>query len=109
MVNIGLVILIVMIIVIVVTIFKSQDLLFIFSLIKKYIGVVILLGLIVFLVISFYNIQNNYDTDLNSFGGVINTFKIYFAWLKVAFANVGKVTANAVNLDWFNTTNITGK
>ena len=99
----------IVVIVLFVAAFKSQDLMFIFVLIKKYGFLFIIVGLVLFFIFSFYNIYNLYSLDLTSFNGFKYAGKVYFKWFLSLFDNIGRITGYAVNQDWMfnNSTNIT--
>lgn len=90
-----------LIIIVLVAIFKSQDLLFVYALFKKYFFVFVIIGLVLLLAFSFFKINSSNELDLTTFKGVTQLGKIYFVWLKGVFGNIGKVTGYAVNQEWF--------
>ena len=98
-----------LIIVLFMTIFKTQDLLFIFALMKKYGFLIMAIVLIFFVSFSMYHIYTAYDVDLTSFKGILKGGKLYFLWIKSLFGNFGKITGYAINQDWIlnNATNVT--
>jgi len=98
----------ILIITLFIAIFKTQDLVFIFSLIKKYGFIIVIVGLVLFISFSLYKVSTNYDVNFTSFDGLVKGGKLYFAWLKSIFANVGKITGYAIEQDWvLNSTNVT--
>lgn len=80
--------------------FKAQDIVAIFSLIKKYFLLIISVALILFLCFSFYHIYKTYNLDLTSFDGVMQGGKLYLLWMKSIFGNFGKITGYAVSQNW---------
>lgn len=98
----------VLIILLIVGIFKMQDLIYIFSFIRKYSFIFLSVGFILFLCFSMYRIAAAYDIDFTSFEGLIRGGKLYFAWLKSLFGNLGNITGYAIRQDWvLNSTNVT--
>lgn len=98
----------ILIVVLLIAIFKTQDLVFIFSLIKKYGFIIVIVGLVLFISFSLYRISMNHNVNFTSFDGLVKGGKLYFAWLKSIFANVGKITGYAIEQDWvLNSTNMT--
>ncbi len=83
-----------------IAIFKTQDLMFIFSLMKKYGFIFVAIALILFVSFSFYNIYKRYDLDLTNYKGITHAGKVYYTWFISIFKNVGKITGYAVNQDW---------
>jgi len=98
----------ILVILVLVAIFKSQDLIFVFILIKKYLFFGISLLVILFFVFSFYSVYSNNNVDFTSFGGILEVAKDYGVWFKGFLGNIGRVSGNAVNQEWFeNSENIT--
>lgn len=97
----------ILLVIVLVLIFKSQDLMFVFVLIKKYFLVIIVAAVVLFFVFSIYYNYNSYDADFSTFSGVLGFGKHYFSWLGNAFDNIGDITGYAVQRDWFNATNAT--
>ncbi len=96
----------ILLIALVVTVFKTQDVMFIFSLVRKYFFVFLIIGSILFISFSFYHIYSKYDLDLTNSKGIANAGKLYFTWFLNIFKNIGKITGYAVNQDWvLNSTN----
>jgi len=90
--------------------FKSQDIISIYYMIRKYLVIVLLIGVVVYLVYAFYVIYATYDLDITSFDGIIRAGKIYFSWFESIFANLGKISGYAVRQDWvLNATSMAGK
>lgn len=88
--------------------YKSQDVMAIFSLLKKNIFVIILVLLILFVSFSIYKVSVSHNVDFKSFNGIVGAGKVYLSWLKSVFVNLGKVTGYAVQQDWvLNSTNVT--
>lgn len=96
-----------LVVIVMALIFKSQDLVFIFALMKKHLFTALLIGAVLFFAFSLTHIHSTYNTDLTTLGGVAQAGKIYLIWLKNVFGNLAKVTGYAVNQDWFNFTNST--
>lgn len=91
-----------------VTLYKSQDFMAIFSLLKRNIFVFIAIALILFVSFSLYKVSINHDVSFKSFDGIVNAGKVYLVWLKSVFTNFGKVTGYVVQQDWMlNSSNIT--
>lgn len=91
-----------------IVIFKSQDAVNMFVVIKKNIFLILIIGLILFFSFSLYRISTTYDLDFTSFDGLLGAGKLYFLWFKSLFVNFGKITGYAVRQDWIlNETNIT--
>lgn len=91
-----------------VAIFKSQDFVFIISLIKKNLFITFIVCVILLLSFTFYKFHKVHDVDLTSFGGVVQAGRLYFAWFLNLFKNVGSITGYAIKQDWIlNSTNIT--
>ena len=97
---IGWVIIGVLIILLFIAIFKTQDILYIFALVKKYGFLIIAIFLVLFVSFSFYHIYKTYNVDFTSFDGIVRGGKLYFLWFKSLFANFGKITGYAVKQDW---------
>jgi len=92
-----------LVIVVLIVIFKSQDLVFLFVLMRKYSLTFIIIAMVVFLIFAFSSINSQYDVDYTSFKGVLGAGKIYFVWLKGVFVNLGDATGYFVKQDWFST------
>ena len=93
-----------------IAVFKSQDLMFIFVLVRKYFFTFLVISLILFVSFSFYHIYKKYDVDLTSYGGIKNAGRLYYAWFINIFKNMGRITGYAVNQDWvLNSTNVSIK
>ena len=91
-----------------VAIFKSQDFVFIISLIRKNLFLIFIIGVILFLSFTIYSFHKVHDVDLTSFGGVVQAGRLYFAWFLNLFKNVGSITGYAIKQDWIlNSTNMT--
>ncbi len=80
--------------------FKSQDAINIFIIIKKNLFLILAVLLIIFFSFSIYRIYSIYDVDLTSYDGIVEGGKLYFLWIKSLFANVGKITGYAVQQNW---------
>jgi len=93
-------IIIAVIVIAVIMIFKSQDLVYLFNIVKKYAFSIIFIVLIIMFIISVNQVHNKYALDFTSAKGITQAFKIYFVWLKSAIVNVGKVSGFVVNQDW---------
>jgi len=95
-------------IVLFIVIFKSQDAVNMFVVIKKNIFLILVIGLILFFSFSLYRISTTYNLDFTSFNGLLNAGKLYFLWIKSLFVNFGNITGYAVRQDWIlNETNVT--
>lgn len=81
-------------------IFKSQDLVFAFSFVKKNLFPIIMVGIVLFFCFSFYHIYTNNNIDLKSYNGVVSAGKLYLTWFSSLFHNVGKITGYVVQQDW---------
>jgi len=93
-------------------IFKTQDLVYVFALIKKNLFLILLITLFLFVSFSVYKISTTYGVDYTSFDGLLKAGKLYFLWIKGVFVNLGKITGYAVQQDWVlnnATTNLTIK
>lgn len=89
-------------------VFKFQDFMFLITLLKKNIFLILALGIVLFFAFSLYHIHTNYDINWKSFDGIRYAGKLYWVWMKNVFANVGSITGYAVQQDWFlNSTNVT--
>ena len=84
-----------------VTAFKSQDLLFVFTLIKKYMFTVIILAVILLVAFSVTKITGEHNVDLSSGKGMIQATGIYWGWIKAFFVNLTDFTGDVVNNNWF--------
>jgi hypothetical protein len=89
-----------------VLIFKSQDLLAVFSIINNYLFFFIVAGIVLFFIFSLVHIHSNYDVDLSDSKGLMAAGKIYFGWFKGILSNVGDITGYATKQDWFYETNV---
>lgn len=88
--------------------YKAQNLMAIFSIIKENFFLFIAILLILFVSFSLYNIHTKYNFDLTTYDGLISTGRVYLLWLKSIFGNAGKITGYAIQQDWIiNSTNIT--
>lgn len=83
-----------------VALFKSQDLMFLLTLVKKYLFFILFLGVILFFSFSIYHINKSYDFDLTNLKGVFGAVKIYLSWLWGVAGNFGKITGYVINQDW---------
>ena len=91
-----------------IAIFKSQDFVFIITLIKKNFFFILLIGVILFFSFTLYRFHKIHDVDLASFGGIVQAGRLYFAWFLNLFSNLGSITGYAINQDWvLNSTNVT--
>lgn len=90
-------------------IFRSQNIIFFSSVVWRYFLIALAVGIVLFFAFSVYNTYDSYDADLTSFSGVVDFGGHYFAWLGGVFHNVGDITGYAIQQDWFNSTNTTGK
>ena len=91
----------IVIFVIFVTAFKSQDLLFVFTLIKKYMFTVIILAIFLLFAFSITKITGEHNIDLTSGKGIVQAFGVYLGWIKAFFVNLASFTGNVVNQNWF--------
>ena len=101
----------VVVILLFIAIFKTQDFLFIFALIKKYGFIILAVFLVLFFSFSFYHIYKTYNLDFTDFDGIVRGGKLYFLWFKSLFVNFGRITGYAVKQDWIlnSTTNVSVK
>lgn len=60
----------------------------------------LLIAFILFSYFSFSTVLKNSNVNLNSLNGIIDSGKIYFAWLGSAFENLKTLTTNAIHMDW---------
>jgi hypothetical protein len=81
-------------------IFKSQDLFFIFSLIKKNLFVIVLIAVFLFIGFSIYKLNVANDIDYTSFAGLSDAGRIYLSWLRGMFTDTARVTGYAIGQDW---------
>jgi len=89
-------------------VFKTQDAVFVFALIKKYMFVFITILLLLFFTFSIFKVSTTNDVDITNFDGIVDAGKLYFAWFASLFQNLGQITGYAVNQDWvLNKTNKT--
>lgn len=88
-------------------IFKSQDIVFVFVLIKKNLFNFLFFGIIIFFGFSLYHIAVTNNLSLATYDGLIGAGHVYFSWLKTIFGNLAGITGDAVSQDWL-TTNSTG-
>lgn len=100
----------IVIVIALIVIFKSQDLVYIFSLVKKNFFFILFILVILFLTFSFISIYRTHDIDLTSYDGIIKGGKLYFTWILSLFSNLGNVLGYAVSQNWIpgNSTNATG-
>lgn len=61
---------------------------------------IFLILLILFIYFSVASVFNGRDVDYKSVSGLINAFKIYWAWLVSAFGNLKTITTNAIKMNW---------
>ncbi|MDO8508662.1 MAG: hypothetical protein Q7S27_03175 [Nanoarchaeota archaeon] len=100
----------ILVVVLFVTVFKSQDLVNVFVVIKKNLFLIFTVSLVLFVGYSVYHITSTYDVDFTSYDGIVRGGKLYFLWFKSLFSNVGRISGYAVQQDWIlNNTNVTGK
>ena len=99
----------ILVVVLLVVIFKSQDVINLFVVLKKNLFLIFIVVLILFVGFSVYKISTSYNVDFKTYDGIVRGGKLYFLWIKSLFANLGKITGYAVNQDWVlnNSTNIT--
>ena len=71
-----------------------------FKEIRHQAGIMVGLGVLVFLVLTFGNIALVYDINLNTFDGFTYATKLYLAWLKQGFGNIGAATSYVIHQDW---------
>ena len=90
-----------------VLIFKTQDIIFLSALVKKYFFTFIVAGIILFFAFSLYHISVNYGVSLLSYEGLVEAGKIYGIWFKTFFSNMARITGYAIGQDWL-LTNSTG-
>ena len=93
-------IIVILIVLALIVIFKFQDVLFVFTLIKKYMFPIIFLVVVLFFVISLNYIHNSYGIDLTSAKGFVEALKVYLLWIKNLALNLGNVAGNAIKQDW---------
>lgn len=60
----------------------------------------VLIFVLVFFYFSFSYVQEEYIANSEKYDGVIDSVKIYFAWLGHITSNFKTITANAINLNW---------
>ena len=63
-----------------VTIFKFQDTIYIFNIVKKYFFVLLFFAVLLFFVFSIIYINNNNKLYYGSLKGVFNAGKVYISW-----------------------------
>jgi len=80
--------------------YKSQNVMAIFSLLKRNIFIVLIVAFILFVSFSVYRVSVSHDVSFKSFDGIVGAGKVYLTWLKSIFVNLGKVTGYAVQQDW---------
>jgi hypothetical protein len=81
-------------------IFKFQDVIFIFALVKKYMFAIVMIVIVLLLAFSLNFIHKNYDADLTTGKGLVKAGQVYFVWLKDFFVNTGRVTGYIANQEW---------
>ena len=67
---------------------------------KHKIFAIFLIFLILFIYFSAVSVFKNKDVDYKSVSGLIDAFKIYWAWLVSAFGNLKTITTNAIKMNW---------
>ena len=96
------------ILILIIIVFKSQDFIYLFTLIKNNIFTIFIIVVILFVSFSIYRISSAYDVNLTTFDGIVGAGKLYFLWIKSIFVNLGRITGYAVKQDWLlNSTNVT--
>jgi hypothetical protein len=100
----------IVVLVVLIIIFKSQDLVFVITLIKKNFFFILFILLILFLTFSFIGVYRSHEVSLTSYDEFVKAGKLYFTWFISLFGNLGKIVGYAVNQDWIlqNSTNATG-
>jgi hypothetical protein len=81
-------------------IFKFQDVIFIFGLVKKYMFPITIIIVVLFFAFTFSHIHSNYDLSINSSKDVLKVGMVYFNWLKTAIGSGIEFTGNVINSDW---------
>lgn len=81
--------------------FKSQNLMGFFSIIKNNLFYIFLIGVVLFFAFSLNHIHEKYDVDLKSFEGLVQAGQIYFFWFQSIFRNVGEISGYATKQDWW--------
>ena len=68
---------------------------------RTFIIILIVLALFFYLSVTYIASKNN--LSMNSYGGFVNTMKVYTGWLANGFGNMKALTGNAVKMDWTST------
>tara|TARA_Y100000310_G_scaffold344292_1_gene456242 strand:+ start:66 stop:392 length:327 start_codon:yes stop_codon:yes gene_type:complete len=80
--------------------FKSQDVMFLLVLVKKYMFFIVFLVVVLFLVFSLTHISRTQDLDLGSSKGVASAAKVYLVWVGDVFGNIWRSTGYFIKQDW---------
>lgn len=97
------------VVVLAIIMYKSQNFMGIFSIIKQNFFLIFVILIILFFSFSLYSIHSKYNFDLTTYDGLISTGRVYLIWIKSVFGNAGRITGYAIQQDWaLNSTNITG-
>lgn len=80
--------------------FKSQDIVPLFNIIKNNIFYIILIGITVFLAFSMYQLAVSNNLKFNSFDEIMHSGKLYLLWVKSLFSNLGNTVGYVVKQDW---------
>ena len=81
-------------------IYRSQNTIYMTTLLQGKIFYLVIILIILFLAFSLSHIYNAYNLDLTTLSGVGNATRVYFAWLKSLFSNFGRVSGYVVQQDW---------
>lgn len=57
--------------------------------------------LMVFLYVGVVAVLHNRQVDLKSISGIISFTKIYFSWLSSIVVNLKSISANVIQMNWF--------
>ena len=57
-------------------------------------------GLVIFFLVTYGYIITRPGIDVNTLGGLTESFKIYFSWLGSLFDKAGGITGQVTNTDW---------
>jgi hypothetical protein len=99
----------VIVLIVLIAIFKSQDFIFVMTLVKKNFFFILFILFVLFVTFSFISVYRNHEINLTSYEGFVDAGKVYFSWFLSLFANLGEITGYALNQDWVlsNSTNST--
>jgi predicted Kef-type K+ transport protein len=75
---------------------------FVFKKFRHKILALFLIGLVLFSYFGFSTITSKNEVDLNNLPGIWEAGKLYVSWLVSIFGNFRQITANAIEMDWFN-------